>query len=125
MKYLLIFSFVCIYLLSCHHNRVSVKIRNTSKYDYQRLIVRFGDTLQVIDSLKSGDITKRFWSNATHGRGYTKVILMNGDTLIYNGHDMKDKKVYYRGKILVKIDIGKDKYDRDTILIKTRRRILF
>jgi hypothetical protein len=124
-RFSLLLIVICFYLFSCHHNRVSVSVKNASKYDFQRLIVRFGDTLRVIDTLRSGDVAKRFWSNATHGRGFTKVILMNGDTLVYKDYDMVGKKIYYRGKILVRIDIGKDKYDRDTVLIKTRRRILF
>jgi hypothetical protein len=129
MRFLLfLFSaLLCLYLVACRYNRVSVIVKNNSDSDFKSLTVRFGDTLQLFKDLKKGDRTKRFWSNQTYAKGYTRVVLPTEDTIIYFPINRNGKKMYYHGKILVKVKVVKSKEqpDRDTLQIRTRRRFMF
>jgi hypothetical protein len=127
MRITIVLCLLCLYLLSCRYNKVSVKIRNNSDYDFKSLTVRYGDTLQLIKDFKRGETTAHFWSNQTYGQNFTKIVLPNLDTLVYFPINRQNKKVYYRGKILtsIRIEKSKEQPDRDTILVKTRRRIFF
>ena len=124
---LILIGFIGLYLISCRYNRVSVIVKNNSNSDFKRLTVRFGDTLQIIKDLKKGERSHRFWSNQTYAKGYTRVVLPSEDTLVYFPINRKGQKMYYHGKILVKVKIvpSKEQPGRDTLQIKTRKRFVF
>jgi hypothetical protein len=121
----IIFFFLLGLLFSCRYNKVSIIVENVSPYKFKTLTVRFGDTLQIFKDLPQGARTKRFFSNQTYGKGFTKVVLPSEDTIVYFPLSLRGEKVYYKEKILVKINIIKTPDQRDTIVIKTRKRFLF
>ncbi len=126
MKYYFILVLVCSLFFSCRFNKVSVKVRNKTGQDLKVLIVRIGDTLQVFKDMKNGETSRRFWSNETRGKEFAKMITGNDDTLsAYPNLLLRGKKSFYKGKILVKIKIDKTEDQRDTVIMKVRRRFIF
>ena len=117
--------FLLVLVFSCRNNKVSVVVKNVSPYNFKSLTVRFGDTLQIFKDLPQGVRTKHFFSNQTYGTGFTKIVLPSEDTIVYFPINQKGQKIYYFEKILVKINIVKTPDQRDTIVVKARKRFLF
>lgn len=118
-------SVALLFFCHCRYNRVSVKIRNNTPYSFERLTVRFGDTLHIVKDLAAGQTTTHFWSNRTYGKGFIKAVTKKGDTLLHAPINRHGEKFYYQGKILVTMKLGQNEWKHDTLLVSSRRRIFF